>query len=166
MIEQQGQVVAVSGDLASVRLGGNSGCPACDAGKGCGAGVFGRLLQRKPSILELDNTLEASAGQAVIVGLPESLFLRLVLRLYLTPVLAGLAGAASGHYLSVQAGATAGLTDGLALLGAIMAAWLALRWGRRLSREFPDTKAVHLLRGAELTNTNQCPGAAGGKIHR
>ena len=166
MIEQQGQVLAVSGDLASVRLGGSSGCPACDAGKGCGAGVFGRLLQRKPAVLDLDNTLDAHAGQAVVVGLPESLFLRLVFRLYLTPLLAGLAGAALGHYLSVRAGAGPAVTDGLSLLGAIMAALIALAWSRKRSREFPNAIAVHLLREAEPASTNQCHGAAHGKASR
>ena len=166
MIEQQGQVIAVSGDLASVRLGGSSGCPACDAGKGCGAGIFGRMLQRKPAVLELDNTLDVSAGQAVVVGLPESLFLRFVFHLYLTPLLAGLAGAALGHYLSIRAGAGPAVTDGWSLFGAITAALLALAWSRKRSREFPNAIAVHLLRGAELANSNQCHGTARGEESR
>ena len=160
MIEQQGQVVAVSGDCASVRLGGNSGCPACDAGKGCGAGIFGRLLQRKPTVLELDNTLDARAGQIVIVGLPESLFLHLVFRLYLLPLLAGLAGAVFGHYLSIRNGADPSVTDIVSLLGAIMAAASAIVWNRKRSREFPGTIAVHLLRGADRMNANHCAGPA------
>ena len=166
MIEQQGQVIAVSGDLASVRLGGNSGCPACDAGKGCGAGIFGRMLQRKPAVLDLDNTLDVSAGQAVVVGLPESLFLRFVFHLYLTPLLAGLAGAALGHSLSIRAGAGPGVTDGWSLFGAITAALLALAWSRKRSREFPNVIAVHLLRGAELANSNQCHGTTRGEESR
>jgi len=122
MIEQQGQVIAVSGHLASVRLGGNSGCPACDAGKGCGAGIFGRLLQRKPTVLDLENVIDARVGQPVVVGLPESVFLRLVFHLYLLPLLAGLAGAVIGHYLSVKNQSGPSVTDGIALLGAIVAA--------------------------------------------
>jgi len=151
MIEQQGQVIAVSGDLASVRLGGSSGCPACDAGKGCGAGIFGRMLQRKPAVLDLENTLDVSAGQAVVVGLPESLFLRFVFHLY---------------YLSIRAGAGPAVTDGWSLFGAITAALLALAWSRKRSREFPNAIAVHLLRGAELANSNQCHGTARGEESR
>ena len=96
MIEQQGLIVAVSGGTASVRLGGKSACTACNAGKGCGAGIFGRLLKRKPVVLELKNGPGARVGQSVMVGLPETLFLRLVFKFYLFPLLAGLAGAASG----------------------------------------------------------------------
>ena len=160
MIEQQGQVIAVSGHLASVRLGGNSGCPACDAGKGCGAGIFGRLLQRKPTVLNLENVIDARVGQPVVVGLPESVFLRLVFHLYLLPLLAGLAGAALGHYLSIQYGAGTSLTDGIALVGAVTAAAAAMAWNRKRGREFPRKIAVHLLRLAERTFADQCAGAA------
>jgi sigma-E factor negative regulatory protein RseC len=160
MIEQQGQVIEVSEGCASVRLGGNSGCPACDAGKGCGAGVFGRLLQRKPVVLLLENTINARTGQAVVAGLPESLFLRLVFRLYLFPLLAGLVGAALGHYLSIQYGAGTSLTDGIALVGAVAAAAAAMTWNRKRGREFPRKIAVHLLRLAERAFADQCAGAA------
>lgn len=154
MIEQQGQVIAASGNSARVRIGGKSGCPACDAGKGCGAGIFGRLVSRKPTVLELGNGLDAQVGQAVIVGLPEAVFLFLVLRLYLLPLLAGLAGAVLGHYLSVRFHVGPALTDGAALLGAVLVAATAVVWNR--NREFPDSVAVHLLRAVERSNTDQC----------
>jgi sigma-E factor negative regulatory protein RseC len=166
MIEQQGQVISVSGKLASVRIGGSIGCPACDSGRGCGAGIFGRLLQRKPAVLELQNTLDIRAGQAVVVGLPESLFLRFVFRLYLAPLLAGLAGAALGHYLSIRSGAGPAVVDSVSLLGAVMIALIALAWNRKHSREFPAAIAVHLLRGADPANEDQCPGAAPGRESR
>jgi sigma-E factor negative regulatory protein RseC len=97
MIEQQGEVLASSHGEALVRLGGRSGCAACDAGRGCGAGVFGRLLRRRPVVLPLGNAVGAQRGQAVIVGLPESWFLSLVARFYLYPLVAGLVGASLGH---------------------------------------------------------------------
>ena len=96
MIEQQGVVVTSDERRVSVRLGGRSGCSACDAGRGCGAGVFGRLLQKRPVTLSFDNHLRARPGQAVLVGVPEKLFLALVLRFYLYPLLGGLAGATVG----------------------------------------------------------------------
>ena len=80
MLEQQGQVVATAGGRASVRLGGQTGCAACDAGRGCGAGLFGRLLRRRPVVLEFDNHLDARCGQEVLVGLSERWFLQLVAR--------------------------------------------------------------------------------------
>ena len=44
--------------MVQVRVGGQSGCAACDAGKGCGAGLFGKLLRRNPVELELVNEIE------------------------------------------------------------------------------------------------------------
>ncbi len=146
MIEQQGRVVGASGGQVKVRLGGQSGCAACDAGKGCGAGVFGRLLNRKPVVLEFENTIGVVPDQAVMVGLPEKLFLRLIYMLYLAPFVAGLAGAVAGHYFSVQAEASTAAADGLTLAGALVAGGLALRHYRRKPVELSGDSAVHLLR--------------------
>jgi len=160
MIEQQGLVVAVSGEIASVRLGGKSACAACNAGKGCGAGIFGRLLKRKPVVLELQNGPGARVGQSVMVGLPETVFLRLVFNFYLFPLLAGLAGAAIGHYVSVKLQVDSAASDGLALLGAVLAGVFALMWKRqgngRPRGEFPRKITVHLLRVVEQSIAEQC----------
>ena len=160
MIEQQGLIVAVSGGTASVRLGGKSACTACNAGKGCGAGIFGRLLKRKPVVLELQNGPGARVGQSVMVGLPETLFLRLVFKFYLFPLLAGLAGAVIGHYISVKLQAGPVASDGLALLGAVLAGAFALIWNRqgmeKPSAEFPRKITVHLLRVVERSIAEQC----------
>lgn len=164
MIEQQGLVVEASGEMVSVRLGGSSGCAACDAGKGCGAGVFGRLLQRKPVVLELHNAPGARVGQAVMVGLPEKLFLRLVLGFYLYPLLAGLAGAVIGHYVSVKFRAGPATADGLALLGAMLAGTTVLMWKRqghgKAAVDFPGKTAVYLLRIVDRAVSEQCDTAA------
>ena len=146
MIEQQGQVVAAGDGRVSVRLGGRSGCSACDAGKGCGAGVFGRLLQRRPVVMDFENRIGADSGQAVMVGLPESLFLRLVTRLYLLPLLAGLAGAVAGFGLASQLQSGPLGADLATLAGALAAGGLAFRWIRAKKMEFPARSAVHLLR--------------------
>jgi positive regulator of sigma E activity len=160
MIEQQGLVIEASGKIVSVRLGGSSGCAACDAGKGCGAGVFGRLLQRKPAVLDLHNEPGALVGQAVMVGLPETLFLRLVLSFYLYPLLAGLAGAIIGHYVSVKLKTGPATADGLTLLGAVLAGTMALVWKRQGHKEsavdFPGEPAVYLLRVVDRAKSEQC----------
>jgi sigma-E factor negative regulatory protein RseC len=146
LIEQQGKVVSAADGSIQVRLGASSGCSACDAGKGCGAGVFGRLLQRRPVVLEFENSLGADEGQAVVVGLPETLFMALVTRLYLLPLLAGLAGAVCGHWLAGTMALGPGLTDFLALIGAVLAATFVSRKNRSRRIEFPEDLTVHLLR--------------------
>ena len=138
MIEQQGKVIACRPGQVSVQLGGTSGCSACDAGKGCGAGVFGRLLQRKPVVMEFDNDLSARPGNAVMVGLPETVFLSLALRFYLYPLLAALAGAATAHFVAYTAG--------------LAAAYLTVRRVRSQGMEFSGRNTVHLLRIIESTS--------------
>ena len=126
MIEQQGRIVTLEGTRAIVAIGASSGCPACDAGKGCGAGVFGRMMLRKPLILELANPLKLKAGQAVAVGIPESFFLGLLARLYLLPLIAGMIGAALGHSLADGLHLQSAYQDLLALLGALFLAFMTL----------------------------------------
>jgi sigma-E factor negative regulatory protein RseC len=101
MIEQQGRVMSVSPGRATILLGGSSGCASCDEGKGCGAGIFGRLIRRKPMTLQIDNDRPLLPGQAVMVGIPETFFLRLLARFYLLPLLACLLGAVLGHSLAL-----------------------------------------------------------------
>jgi len=149
MIEQQGRVVDAASERAVVRLGGMAGCPACDAGRGCGAGIFGRLLRRRPVDLTFENHLQARVGQAVVVGLPEAWFLRLVARFYLAPLLAGLVAGAFGHYLSRKMGAGIALADLATLVAAVLAgSWAVLR-NRGWSAQVRGAMDVHLLRVAE-----------------
>jgi sigma-E factor negative regulatory protein RseC len=126
MIEQQGSVVDLDGGQALIRVGPESGCPACAAGKGCGAGIFGRLLKRRPVVLRLENAIGARRGDIVRVGIPERLFLGLVTRLYLLPLLAALAGAAIGHHLGEMVSVQGWVLDAAALAGALTGILLAL----------------------------------------
>ena len=149
MIEQQGKVIACRPGQVSVQLGGTSGCSACDAGKGCGAGVFGRLLQRKPVVMEFDNDLSARPGNAVMVGLPETVFLSLALRFYLYPLLAALDGAATAHFVAYTAGLGVVATD---IVAGLAAAYLTVRRVRSQGMEFSGRNTVHLLRIIESTS--------------
>lgn len=146
MIEQQGRIVGVEDGLARVRLGGTSGCPSCDEGKGCGAGIFGRLLKRNPVELELENSIGASDGQAVMVGIPERIYLRLAARFYLLPLFAGLVGAAAVFYLSGLMALSQGAADAASLVGGMGCAAVTVVRNRKVSTEFPETFIVHLLR--------------------
>ena len=149
MIEQQGRVSSIEAGQASITFETVSGCPACDAGKGCGAGVFGRLTRRKPMLLVLEGQPGLEPGQAVVVGIPEALFLRLLLKLYLAPVLSGLAGAAAGHYLAFLLSLQGLAQDLFALTGALILALATLhsqRTGKsRAAVEYP----VQLLRSPD-----------------
>jgi positive regulator of sigma E activity len=104
-------------------------------------------------MLELSNSIGAKQGQAVIVGLPEQLFLWLSLRFYLLPLLAALAGAAIGHYLSWRLDASPGWKDAVALTGAVLGGGLAFHWTRTRAPEFSAAPIVHLLRAVGSDGT-------------
>lgn len=130
MLEQQGRILEQADGLATIRLGPAEGCPACAAGKGCGAGVLGRLLQRDAVLVQLENPTQAMPGEVVIVGIPERIFLSLLLRLYLKPLLLGLAGAVLGNYFATRMTNHAGVIDGFSLLLGFVAAGLGIAWRR------------------------------------
>lgn len=160
MIAQQGRVVRIEGDDALVRIGGTSGCPACDAGNGCGAGIFGRMLRKRPVTIHTPNVIGAAVGEAVQLGIAERQFLVLVFRLYAMPILAGLLGAAFGFAASLRMGLEGLVSDLLCLLAALIGAGLIVAWNRRGLREFPMDSAVHLLHDKGAAAGQNC-GAQG-----
>lgn len=151
MIEQQGRVLRVDGPLTWVRMGRSSGCPACEAGKGCGAGVFGKLLNRRHIEVCVSSAPLAKPGSAVLLGIPEQLFLELAWRLYGLPLLAGLGGGLATHQLALRFEPTAWLLDLAGLLGAIGAATVVFRWNARSGE-----RLVKPNRGHEGLNSEIC----------
>jgi sigma-E factor negative regulatory protein RseC len=131
MIEQNVQVVRCAEQRVWVRLGSQSGCSVCDNGKGCGAGVFAKLLQRKPAIIELPRQgVDVEPGQMVTLAFPEQVYLRMVLVYYGWPLLAALAGAAAAFSLGSRLQLGSVMLDVVTLLGGLGAGgmlMLALR---------------------------------------
>ena len=128
MIEQNVQVMRCQDKRIWVRLGSQTGCTACDNGNGCGAGIFAKLLQRKPVVLELErNELSVEPGQMVTLAFSEQVYLKLVLASYGWPLLAALAGAFAGHGLGTWLAVGPALIDVAALSGGLLAGGLLMR---------------------------------------
>jgi sigma-E factor negative regulatory protein RseC len=138
VIKQQGRVLEVLGSEAWVQVGGRSGCSACDAGRGCGAGVFAKLLDSRDARLRVENTLGCSPGEPVMLGLADRTYLALVARLYGLPLVAGLLAGVLAYVLAGSFGpVTGGRLDAVVGGAALLSGYLALRWARRdLSRSF------------------------------
>ncbi len=145
MLKQQGRVLEQSRGVTTVLLGPAAGCPVCAAGKGCGAGIFGRWLQPKPVQLRLTNPAGAQAGDVVIVGITEALFLRLVMRLYMRPLLLAIAAAGLGNYLATRMTKQPGIIDGFSLLLGVTGAGLGMAWSRGSGRERSELEAGEML---------------------
>ncbi len=146
MIEQQGRVIGLDGPDALVSIGGRTGCSACDAGEGCGAGLFGRLLDRVEAPLRVPNTLDLGPGQAVRLGLTERAFLELALRLYGLPLCLGIGGAVIAFFaVQPMVGRSGWIVDAAVLSGALIAGgWGLRRSRRRLEQAFTRLSPVML----------------------
>jgi positive regulator of sigma E activity len=128
MIEQNVQVLQCSDEQLKVRLGAQAGCTACDSGMGCGAGLFAKLIQRKPVVLELArNDIEVKEGQMLTLAFPEQLYLKLVIASYGWPLLASLAGAFAGHSAAAWVQLSPVLNDVATLLSGVLFAWVSIR---------------------------------------
>ena len=119
MIEQQGRVVQVLPRQACVEVGPAEGCSRCANGKGCGAGLFVRLINRKPTRLLIDSSEQLQPGQSVTIGISESLFLRWVARLYGLPLVAAFTITIPVQIVADQIALAPGLTDFAVLAGSV-----------------------------------------------
>lgn len=119
MITERGTVVSLEGDYAWVQSAAQSGCRRCAEGRGCGGGIFARLLGDRLHRIRVLNRLGAQPGEEVLIGLTESALLGGALLVYGLPVLLLVAGAVLatpwGEPAAV-AGALAGLGAGIGLL--------------------------------------------------
>ena len=128
MIEQNVQVVQFDESHVWVRLGGTPGCAVCDRGKGCGAGVFAKLLSRKPVTLKLGrDDQEIMRGQLVSLLIPDHIYMKLVLSHYGWPLLAALIGAWSGYQVGLRMNIGPIELDVMTFIGAVFAGGVTMR---------------------------------------
>lgn len=160
MIEQNVQVVACRGGRIWVRMGSQSGCTACDNGNGCGAGVFAKLLQRKPVVLELEqNESGVKPGQMVTLAFPEQVYIKLVLASYGWPLLAALAGAFAGHGLATWLQLGPGSIDTLTLLVGLLSGAFVMRYLKRQGNAASVLKSLDTMIYYPAEMAGMCSGA-------
>jgi sigma-E factor negative regulatory protein RseC len=132
--------VQVKGQYALVQASqASSGCEQCN-GKGCGAGKLSQLFCSKPRQFQVDNPINASVGDQVIISVAEGAVFRGIGLIYLLPLLLLLAGAMLGSLWAVQTGqrdgyAAVGALFGLAL-GFAFAKWISLNQDRSRFRPY------------------------------
>lgn len=122
---QRGVVKKVCGSTAMVAVGGGEGCSACNARESC-MSVTGRKPEAK--IMSVENTLNASAGDAVELELPVSATMQVIAITFLVPVATLLAG----YWIMMPAGSTQGA---IGAAGGLLAGMIvALAANRALGR--------------------------------
>jgi sigma-E factor negative regulatory protein RseC len=154
MIEESAQVVSVEGEHAWVETERRSSCSSCSA-KGCGTGALSKVLGAKTQQIKVRNPVGAAAGDAVIVGIDEAIFLKGSLFVYILPLLLMLAGGLFGEMIAPQWGSSG---EGLSLLFGLLGLGGGLFWLRRFNRNVendPRYTAVILRRcSPDISVTN------------
>jgi sigma-E factor negative regulatory protein RseC len=122
MLEETGIVVGIEDDLIVVETAPRSACSGCGAG-GCSTSVIARLFGARRARLRMANTLHAAPGQAVVIGIPDQVLVRVSVMAYLLPLLAMILGASCAAALGLGEVTQAllaviGLLLGLAGVGA------------------------------------------------
>ena len=130
MLETRAIILQVEGQYALVKANRANGCEQCQ-GKGCGAGKLSQLFCSKPRQFKVDNPINASIGDEVVISVAEGAVLRGIGLVYILPLLLLVMGAMLGSIGAESLGqrdayAVTGALFGLAG-GFIMAKWIAVR---------------------------------------
>ncbi|MES9938994.1 MAG: SoxR reducing system RseC family protein [Candidatus Thiodiazotropha sp. 6PLUC2] len=117
MLEEQGRVVEVVGEKILVETEARSGCSHCSSSN-CTTAVVARLFGVQRNRLKLANTMQAKAGDQVVIGVPGRLIARASVLAYLVPLVFMLAATLLGSAIGIDDGmqtlfALAGLLVGL-----------------------------------------------------
>lgn len=136
-LETRAIVMRVDAGKTFVEAAQASGCGQC-SGKGCGTGQLSRMFCSQPRQFQVDNTIDASVGDRVVVSVADGTVMRGIGLVYLLPLALLVAGAALGNAVAVTDGqrdgyAAAGAAFGLAV-GFLLSRWLDSRQARRLPR--------------------------------
>lgn len=138
-LETRATVVSTDKQLALVQANQANGCSQCN-GKGCGSGKLSQMFCSKPRQFQVDNSINASIGDEVVVSVAEGALLRGIGLVYLLPLLLLVMGAMLGTVLAAQAGqrdgyAAAGALSGL-VAGFVFAKWFSSRQDRQQNRPY------------------------------
>ena len=87
MIEEQAVVIQARGNHVEIQMQRQSTCNHCDLNQGCGTGAIGRMLGHRSKPLIIETSLPLKTGDQVVLGMPDSSFLRASLMIYGLPLL-------------------------------------------------------------------------------
>ena len=99
MIKEQAIVIQTRENCVEIQMQRQSACNHCDLSRGCGTGAIGRLLGHRSKPLIIETSLPLKIGDRVVLGMPDSSFLRASLLIYGLPLFALVFSAMLGQLL-------------------------------------------------------------------
>jgi sigma-E factor negative regulatory protein RseC len=132
IVEEQGVIVSLDGNYASVAPLAQSDCQSCASSGSCGTTLLSPLFANKKRVLVAENTINARPGDEVIIGLNRTALVIASLMVYLLPLLVLVLAAVAGEALAQASG----LEDGelIAIFSGLGAAWLTFIFVSRIIR--------------------------------
>lgn len=134
MIETEAVVTGVGADGAvEVQSAAAAGCGRCSTAGGCGGGRT--ILGTRPGggcRMQVDSDLAVRPGERVVIGLPESGYLRASVALYLVPLAGMFAAAGLVEWLVAQLALASG--DVLILIAGFAGLAAGFWWQRGFNR--------------------------------
>ena len=142
MIEAAATVIATEAGYAWLETRRESACGHCASSQGCGVSTLGNALGSRPNRMRVADTLALSAGEHVVIGIPEERLLAAAFSAYMTPLLCMVGAALAGVQLGFGQWGI-----GLFSLAALA---VALAWpGARGRAAAADTQPVLLRRARD-----------------
>lgn len=136
-LQEIGLVVTADKDKLWIRTRNKSTCDHCQTRDGCGVSLMERLLGKKRDHFLLPNTIDAKAGDTVILSVDERSLIKASLLAYLLPLMFMALGAVALNVkgdLFALAGAGVGLMFGFMLARMISRSTMARHFTPHLIR--------------------------------
>lgn len=106
MITKEGVVTAVNGGLALITTTRSKACDSCESKDSCG-----EHSRAEDMTIELENSLNASTGDRVVVGFKSAPLLKITFLLYVFPIIFLIAGAVTGESMAIRFNTDKSLTS-------------------------------------------------------
>ncbi len=137
MIEETATVTRCDGEFAEVETERKSSCGGCNASGVCGTAALSKVFGNRRTVVRVFNPIGALPGDHVIVGLPESVLVRVSFVFYVIPILGLIAGAIIGQSVALKLGSSAveliSIISGL--LGLTIGLYLVRRFAARTATD-------------------------------
>ena len=122
MIEETATVVAINGNLVTVKSSIKSTCHSCNQQDDCGSGQIAKAIPHKSLTTRFKNSnFNLNIGDEVVIGLSQKSIISSALQVYMLPLIAMIIFAALGQFILVQ---QHGVHELVALMFAIIGGFL------------------------------------------
>ncbi len=143
MIEESAVVIEVDNGTMLIEVLQQSACGSCDAKSACGTSLLSSLFKHRATRMRVENSIDATPGDHVVIGIDESDMVSGSVRLYLWPLL-GLIGGAIAAQSLVNPSEASAIIGGLS--GMALALWLVHR-----RRDAPHIRVLRREPGIAVT---------------